>query len=131
MPHPIHNGLGLDSSLITGCCLNFHGKYIQVTTLRLSSQLLQLDQDGTWDPFVFREGMHILLSFSLIKKSAISGIYSLHPLVHCWSCGMTGQEQQTSFMFALDLLSSSIIFHFTSDDYKFCRTLIPHIKSTG
>src|ERR1700727_2773120 len=34
-------------------------------------------------------------------------------------------------MFALDLLSSSITFHFTSDDYAFRRTLIPHIKSAG
>jgi hypothetical protein len=49
----------------------------------LPSQLVQLDQRGNWDPFFFREGIRMLLSYSLIKKGAVDGIYSFHPLVHC------------------------------------------------
>jgi hypothetical protein len=53
--------------------------------LCLPPQLLQLSQRDNWDPLCFREGICILLSYSLIKKAANGGIYSLHPLVHCWS----------------------------------------------
>jgi len=51
----------------------------------LPPQLLRLDQEGNWDSFFFQTGIQILLSFSLIKRATSSGIYSIHPLVHCWS----------------------------------------------
>jgi tetratricopeptide (TPR) repeat protein len=97
----------------------------------LPHPLVQLDQEGKWDPFYFREGIRNLLSFSLIKKAAVSGVYSLHPLVHAWSCDrMSHQQQLTSCSCAMDLLSNSITFNFGSEDYAFRQTLIPHIKAT-
>ena len=91
-------------------------------------RLLQLDQAGTWDPHLFCKGIGILLSFSLLRKA--SGIYSLHPLVHCWSRdSMSDEERQTSFSAASTLLSSSITYRFTSKDLAYRRTIIPHIKA--
>ena len=96
----------------------------------LPLQLLHIDQKGRWDSHYFREGIRVLLSFSLVKKAAINGVYSMHPLVHCWSRDrMSHEQQQSSSSVALFLLSSSITFNFTSDDYKFRQTLIPHIKA--
>ena len=40
------------------------------------SQLLQLEQTGTWVPLFFRKGIRVLLSFSLIRRAAIDGIYT-------------------------------------------------------
>ena len=59
----------------------------------VSYQLLECDKDGHWDPLYFREGIRNLLSFSLIKKAAIDGVYSMHPLVHSWSRNSMGHEQ--------------------------------------
>ena len=101
------------------------------TPICLPHQLLQLDQKGSWDPFCFRGGIQTLLSFSLIKKGEIGGNFSMHPLVHSWSRDrMSYEEQQTNSSYALTLLSSSITFDFTSVDYAFRQSLIPHIKAT-
>ena len=59
----------------------------------VSYRLLECDKDGHWDPLYFREGIRNLLSFSLIKKAAIDGVYSMHPLVHSWSRNSMGHEQ--------------------------------------
>jgi hypothetical protein len=50
----------------------------------LDRRLLPLNKTGTWDNFVFREGLQILLSFSLIKKGPSDCVYAMHPLVHTW-----------------------------------------------
>jgi tetratricopeptide (TPR) repeat protein len=93
-------------------------------------ELLQLDQGGSWDPMYFWEGIRVLLSYSLVKKAAMSGIYLLHPLVHCWSRdSMSLEVQQTSSSSASILLSSSITFYYTTMDYMFRRNLVPHIKA--
>src|SRR6202795_4600902 len=56
----------------------------------------------------FRKSIEILLSFSLIKKTAVRGIYCLHPLVHCWSRdSISNEERQATSSFALTLLASS------------------------
>lgn len=47
--------------------------------------LLALRQNGNWDPKDFREGVGILVSFSLLKRSARPGSYSMHSLVHTWA----------------------------------------------
>ena len=50
----------------------------------LDRRLLPLNKLGTWDNFVFKEVLQILLSFSLIKKGPSDCIYAMHPLVHTW-----------------------------------------------
>ncbi|KAI9785621.1 MAG: hypothetical protein M1816_000368 [Peltula sp. TS41687] len=53
--------------------------------VKVPLQLLQLDGDGIWDPFYFREGASILLSYSRIKPDQTGGYYSMHLLVHSWA----------------------------------------------
>src|SRR6202035_1356135 len=98
-------------------------------TSNLSYQLLVCNKSGKWDQLFFREGIRILISYSLINKSG-SGVYSMHPLVHCWSRDrMIQPEQQTRCMSAKRLLVQSISFEFASQDYAFRRTLLSHIKA--
>jgi len=75
--------------------------------------------------------MHILLSYSLVKKAANGGIYSLHPLVHCWCHDSMSHEEQQFSSFVATLLASFITFDFNAKDYTFRQALIPHIKALG
>jgi hypothetical protein len=100
------------------------------TSYELLRGLLRQREDGTWDPLIFREGIRVLLSFSLIKRTITGNIYSMHPLVHLWSQDrMPQEERQSSCLAAITLLSSSITFQFAAEDYAFRRTLIPHITA--
>src|ERR1700728_3643306 len=85
---------------------------------------------GKWDSLLFREGIQILLSFSLIIKSGTGDEYSVHPLVHYWSRDRMSQtEQQEKGISARALLSQSITFEFAIEDYGFRHFLLPHIKA--
>ena len=96
----------------------------------LPPKLLQLDEEGRWMPFYFREGIRTLLSFSLIKKAAIGSIYAFHPLVHNWCRDrMSHQEQYASSSLASKLVASSITFGVGMEDYAFHIALVPHIKA--
>ena len=64
---------------------------LPVASSILDRRLLPLNKTGTWDNFVFREGIWILLSFTLIKKGPSDCVYAMHPLVHTW-----GRERLTS-----------------------------------
>src|ERR1700733_1388903 len=98
-------------------------------TSNLPCQLLVCNKSGNWDQPFFREGIRMLISYSLINKSS-SGIYSMHPLVHHWSHDrMLQPEQKTRCMSAKTLLAQSITFQFASEDYAFRRTLLSHIKA--
>src|SRR3984893_12731659 len=99
------------------------------TTSGLPHRLLNCSKGGQWDLLFFREGIRILISYSLIKKNNF-GVYSMHPLVHCWIRDrMLEPEQQTRCMSAKALLAQSITFEFASQDYAFRRMLLPHIKA--
>src|SRR6202035_4450296 len=98
-------------------------------TFILPCQLLVRKKGGKWDLSFFREGIRMLISYSLINKSG-SGVYLMHPLVHCWSRDrMLQPEQQTRCMSAKTLLAQSITFQYASQDYAFRRTLLLHIKA--
>jgi tetratricopeptide (TPR) repeat protein len=94
--------------------------------------LLQQGKDGRWDPLFFREGIRVLLSLSLIKRSVtvVGNVYSMHPLVHLWSHDrMLPEERQSRCLSANTLLAMSITYLYTKEDYAFRRALIPHIKA--
>jgi hypothetical protein len=98
-------------------------------TTNLPYQLLVCNKSGKWDQPFFREGIRMLISYSLINKSG-SGIYSMHPLVHHWSRDrMLQPEQQMRCMSAKTLMAQSISFAFASQDYAFRHTLLTHIKA--
>jgi tetratricopeptide (TPR) repeat protein len=99
------------------------------TTSGLPHQLLNCNKGGKWNLLFFREGIRMLISYSLIKKNNF-GVYSMHPLVHCWIRDrMLEAEQQTRCMSVRALLAQSITFQFASQDHSFHRTLLPHIKA--
>src|SRR3984885_11227325 len=99
------------------------------TNSGLPHQLLNCDKGGEWDLLFFREGIQILISYSLIKKNNF-GVYAMHPLVHCWIRDqMLEAEQQTRCMSANALLAQSITFQFSSEDHAFRRTILPHMKA--
>ena len=62
----------------------------------LDCTLLALNNDGHWDEFTYRQGIAVLLSFSLIKRDQSLKMLSIHPLIHCWSReqkSKTGQQR--------------------------------------
>lgn len=94
-----------------------------------SDQIRQLLQckGQTWNNFLFRQGIRILMSFSLIKKPTSFDIYRVHPLVHRWSRDrLSEHEKRTICAIAGSLLAASIAHH-GSKEYMFHRTLVPHI----
>src|SRR5277367_132783 len=96
----------------------------------LDHTLLALDNDGHWDDLIFGQGISVLLSFSLIKRGQSSELFSVHPLVHCWSREqMSKAEQQRLFEVANIILSCSIPWIFTSQDYALRQIVFPHIKA--
>ena len=104
-------------------------KLPQAITL-LDHTLLALDNDGQWDEFVFRQGISVLLSFSLMRKENSSGMFSVHPLVHNWSQDqMMKSEQQKMCQMGSIILSCAIPWRFTSQDYALRRLIFTHIKT--
>ena len=59
--------------------------------------LLQLHNTGKWDNFIFKEGVRVLLSFSLIKLVSSRGMYTMHPLIHAWGRDRMSSEDSSTF----------------------------------
>ena len=96
----------------------------------LDYTLLSLDNDGNWDEFIFGQGISVLLSFSLIKKEQLFNTFSVHPLVHNWSCErMLKSEQQKMCEIGSTILSCAIPWRFDINNYRLRRIIFPHIKA--
>ena len=95
----------------------------------LDQRLLPLDKSGTWDNFIFREGLRILLSFSLIKKGPSDCVYSMHPLVHTWGRDrLTLNERKECCLMAYVTLSCSLRWD-AGQPYGFRRALVTHVRA--
>src|SRR5882757_1832422 len=96
----------------------------------LDYTLLDLDNHGHWDSFIFGQGIAILMSFSLIRKGQSSEMVSIHPLVHSWSREkMVRFEQERMWQMGGIILSCAIPEDFRSQDYALRRLIFPHIKA--
>ena len=74
--------------------------------------LLQLHATGKWDNFIFKEGLQVLLSFSLIKLVSSKGVYSMHPLAHGWGRDkMTSEDRQKYCLMPYIMLASPPLGH--------------------
>jgi folate-binding Fe-S cluster repair protein YgfZ len=94
----------------------------------LDRRLLPLNKSGIWDNFVFREGLRVLLSFSLIKKGSSDGIYAMHPLVHAWGRDrLTLNKRTNCCLMAYITLSCSLRWDI-SQPYGFQRVLVTHLR---
>ena len=69
-------------------------KKLPQTMTLLDCTLLALDNNGQWDKFIFGQGISVLLSFLFIRREYSSKVFSIHPLVHCWSWEQTSKSDQ-------------------------------------
>ena len=96
----------------------------------LPHNLLELDNDGEWDPLLFRNGIQILVSLSLIKQDSSGETYSIHPLVHSWSRDrMASSAAEKWAACANAVLAGSIDTGGAEADYTYRRKLIPHVNA--
>ena len=92
--------------------------------------LLQLHNTGRWDNFIFKEGVRVLLSFSLIKLVSSKGIYTMHPLIHAWGRDrMSSEDRQKYCLMASVMLAGSLKEDFDEQPYQFRRILVTHLRA--
>jgi tetratricopeptide (TPR) repeat protein len=90
--------------------------------------LLQRNEENDWDFFSFRQAVHVLSMFSLVRSTG-RGTHSIHRLVHQWMqdrlpksyCSVTG-------LFAANILVRSEDYGKNSDDCAHRRALLIHIR---
>ena len=96
----------------------------------LDCTLLALDNDGHWDDIIYKQGVVVLLSFSLIKRNQSSKMLSVHPLIHCWSREkMSKHQQQRMYDIGSTILSCAISQRSTGYDYGLLQLIYSHIKA--
>jgi tetratricopeptide (TPR) repeat protein len=92
--------------------------------------LLQFHNTGKWDNFIFKEGLRVLLSFSLIKPASSKGIYTMHPLIHAWVRErMSSEDRQKYCLMAYVMLAGSLSEYFDGQPYQFRRILVTHLRA--
>ena len=96
----------------------------------LDCTLLPLNESGTWDDFIFKEGLRVSLSFCLIKLGPCDGAYSVHPLIHAWGRDrMSLAEKKKYGTMAYAVLLGSLHQNFKMQPYAFRRVLVTHIRA--
>ncbi|KAI9845326.1 MAG: hypothetical protein M1837_004948 [Sclerophora amabilis] len=91
----------------------------------LPQGLLRLDHRGKWDSHNFRQGIHILLSYSLLSRDESGQCYSMHRLIHGWAHDRLTVDDKIHYSrCASATLGSSSL---GTRDYAFRRALLPHI----
>ena len=105
------------------------GSRLPLASSLLDQRLRPLNKSGTWNNFLFEEGVRILLSFSLIKKGPSDCMYAMHPLVHTWGrYRMHANEQNRCCLMAYIMLSCSLRWD-EDQPYGFQRALVTHIRA--
>ena len=94
---------------------------------------------GDWDPTMIREAADLLASFSLINLGRESDTkrvdetgrrMSMHPLVHVWARDRLSEElQRCSWITTSFTLAATMSWEYALTDYRFRRSLLPHIES--
>ena len=79
---------------------------------------------------IIREAVVLLSSFSLIKIDEMGCRMSMHPLVHVWARDRLSEELQRHYWaMASSTLAATISWEYQFSDYRFRRSLVPHIDS--
>jgi tetratricopeptide (TPR) repeat protein len=95
----------------------------------LDHTLLPLNEDGTWDNYIFDEGIRMLLSFCLVKHDSYNGVYAVHPLIHAWGRDrMSLDDRKWHWTQAFATLLCSLHHNFESQPYSFRRALVTHVR---
>ena len=126
---------GITEEIFSYAALQDYGDNQQRSALLLASSmidhtLLQLHNTGKWDNFMFKEGVRVLLSFSLIKLASSKGIYTMHPLIHAWGRDrMSSEDRQKYCLMAYGMLACSLPEDFDEQPYQFRRILVTHLRA--
>jgi tetratricopeptide (TPR) repeat protein len=82
-----------------------------------------------WDPREFRKALSILSSFSLISRDK-NGLVSIHPLVHAWARDrLSHLDEEVIWTMTVSTIAVSIPSTCRTDDYRFRRSLVPHLDT--
>jgi hypothetical protein len=82
-----------------------------------------------WDPTEFRKVLSILSSFSLISRDK-NGLVSIHPLVHAWARDrLSCSDEEVIWTVTVSTIAVSIPSTFQTEDYRFRRSLVPHLDT--
>ncbi|KAF8147385.1 hypothetical protein B0H34DRAFT_860108 [Crassisporium funariophilum] len=96
----------------------------------LDYRLLPVDKNGHWDDFFFNQGLQVLLSFSLIKRSSSSDVFAMHPLVHSWSQDrMSELAKHQSCKMGRTILCCATSIGEKVQDFAHRQRLLPHINA--
>ena len=93
----------------------------------LDCQTMFLSEDGVWEKMKFLAGIQTLISFAFIEAN--SQLYSMHLLVHDWTRNRIPKAESANLcQKARALLSCSVDYDYSIDNYVFFRLLAPHIR---
>ncbi|KAF8343300.1 P-loop containing nucleoside triphosphate hydrolase protein, partial [Amanita rubescens] len=102
--------------------------YLLSSLSLLDDETVFMGKHGEWDKLKFLDGIQVLLSFSLVRSH--NHMYSMHLLVSAWSRNSIPKaEVNDLYYIARALLSCSIALDWKTDNYEFCQSLAPHIRS--
>jgi tetratricopeptide (TPR) repeat protein len=91
--------------------------------------ILLRHQSSDWDPYLARKALSLLSSFSLISRDK-KGLISIHPLVHAWARDrLSCSEQERFWTLTASTIAISIPWAFQIFDYRFRKSLVPHIDA--
>jgi len=94
--------------------------------------VLRQDTSQEWDPYLIREAINLLSSFSLltVSRSGDRILVQSHPLVHAWARDkMDETEQKRCWLKAASTLAMSIKWDVDLLDDQHQRSLVPHLDS--
>ncbi|KAL8996607.1 MAG: hypothetical protein Q9188_006530 [Gyalolechia gomerana] len=97
----------------------------------ISHQLKMLvrQSDQEWDVYPLRVAISLLRSFSLISRDK-NDLISVHPLVHSWTRDqMSVSDEDTVWTQTTATIALSIPWTFEIADYRFRRSMMPHIDA--
>jgi tetratricopeptide (TPR) repeat protein len=98
-------------------------------TLTHQPHVLSRQSSPDWDSYIFGKAISVLTSFSLISRDR-NNLISIHPLVHSWARDrMTPSDEERFWRLTVSTLAASITFRYESSDYRFRRSLVPHLNA--
>ncbi|KAF9000008.1 hypothetical protein BDQ17DRAFT_727144 [Cyathus striatus] len=93
----------------------------------MEKELFHIDDDNEWDEYLFNKAVSILLSLALIKKESVKYL-SLHPLIQLWCQDRLHVNERMHWIEnASGILSASISYDDTADEYKYTQEIALHV----
>jgi len=102
---------------------------LPIVSSTLDCTLLSVNEAGTWDDFIFEEGLRVLLSFCLIRLGSSDRLYTVHPLIHAWGKDRMSLDERKKYgTMSYATLLDSLFGDFKMQPYEFRRALVTHVR---